>query len=33
VRRALELSATAILLVHNHPTAPLSITLDHAQAC
>jgi DNA repair protein RadC len=33
VRRALELSATAILLVHNHPTTPLSITLDHAQAC
>jgi DNA repair protein RadC len=32
VRRALELSATAILLVHNHPTTPLSITLDHAQA-
>ena len=33
VRRALELSATAILLVHNHPTTPLSITRDHAQAC
>jgi DNA repair protein RadC len=33
VRRALELSATAILLVHNHPTTPLSITLDHAQVC
>jgi DNA repair protein RadC len=33
VRRALELSATAILLVHNHPTTPLSITLDHVQSC
>ncbi|MGK9054221.1 JAB domain-containing protein [Neorhizobium petrolearium] len=32
VRRALELSATAIILVHNHPTYPASITLDHAQA-
>ena len=32
VKRALELSATAIILVHNHPTAPFSVTLDHAQA-
>ncbi|UAX93966.1 DNA repair protein RadC [Ensifer adhaerens] len=32
VKRALELSATAIILVHNHPTTPSSITLDHAQA-
>lgn len=32
VKRALELSATAIILVHNHPTRPTSITLDHAQA-
>ncbi|RWC49648.1 MAG: DNA repair protein RadC [Mesorhizobium sp.] len=31
VRRALELSATAIILVHNHPTTPISITLDHAR--
>jgi len=31
VKRALELSATAIILVHNHPTTPISITLDHAQ--
>lgn len=30
VRRALELSATAIILAHNHPTQPRSITLDHA---
>ncbi|GAA3846577.1 DNA repair protein RadC [[Pseudomonas] carboxydohydrogena] len=30
VKRALELSATAIVLVHNHPTTPFSITLDHA---
>ncbi|CAM5615316.1 hypothetical protein MAUB1S_10461 [Mycolicibacterium aubagnense] len=32
MKRALELSATAIILVHNHPTRPTSITLDHAQA-
>ncbi|WP_448952771.1 JAB domain-containing protein [Labrys neptuniae] len=32
VKRALELSATALILVHNHPTRPTSITLDHAQA-
>jgi DNA repair protein RadC len=32
IKRALELSATAIILVHNHPTHPLSITLDHAQS-
>lgn len=32
VKRALELSATAIILVHNHPTTPSLITLDHAQA-
>ncbi|WP_309085992.1 DNA repair protein RadC [Chelativorans sp.] len=31
VRRALELSASAVILVHNHPTYPGSITLDHAQ--
>lgn len=29
VRRALELSATAMILVHNHPTPPFSITQDH----
>jgi DNA repair protein RadC len=32
MRRALELSATAIILVHNHPTQPISITLDHASS-
>lgn len=32
VKRALELSATAIILVHNHPTRPFSITHDHALA-
>lgn len=32
VKRALELSASAIILVHNHPTIPFSIPLDHAQA-
>ena len=31
MRRALELSASAVILVHNHPTTPVSITLDHAQ--
>lgn len=31
VKRALELSASAIILVHNHPTTPFSITPDHAQ--
>lgn len=31
VRRALELSASALILVHNHPTYPFSVTLDHAQ--
>jgi DNA repair protein RadC len=30
VKRALELSATAVILVHNHPTQLISITLDHA---
>lgn len=32
VKRALELSASAIILVHNHPTWPFLITMDHAQA-
>lgn len=30
VKRALELSATAIILVHNHPTMVCSITANHA---
>ena len=30
VKRALELSATALILVHNHPTMVCSITLNHA---
>jgi DNA repair protein RadC len=30
VKRALELSATAVILVHNHPTQPLPITPSHA---
>jgi DNA repair protein RadC len=30
VKRALELSATAVILVHNHPTRPSKITFDHA---
>jgi len=32
IKRALELSATAIILAHNHPTRLLSITHDHALA-
>jgi len=31
VKRALELSATAIIMVHNHPTTSLSIPLNHAR--
>ena len=31
-RRALELAASALILVHNHPTRPFSITLDHASS-
>jgi DNA repair protein RadC len=31
VKRALELSATAVILVHNHPTTPSMITFDHAE--
>jgi len=30
VKRALELGASAVIMVHNHPTRPISITLDHA---
>jgi len=30
VKRALELHATAIILVHNHPTRPRSCTFNHA---
>src|SRR5579872_2142615 len=30
VKRALELSATAVILVHNHPTLSLSSTFAHA---
>ena len=29
-RRALELSASAVILVHNHPTDQNSVTVDHA---
>jgi len=32
VKRALELSATALILVHNHPTQASFVTFDHAQA-
>lgn len=31
VKRALELNASAIIMVHNHPTTPFSIPLDHAK--
>ena len=30
VRRALELSASALILVHNHPDHPSAITYGHA---
>lgn len=30
IKRALELSATALILVHNHPTPPVSIMRSHA---
>jgi DNA repair protein RadC len=30
-RRALELSASALILMHNHPTQVVMITLDHGQ--
>jgi DNA repair protein RadC len=32
VKRALELSASALILVHNHPTQPFSITFNHGQS-
>jgi DNA repair protein RadC len=32
MRRALELSASAVILVHNHPTYGLAITADHARS-
>ena len=32
VKRALELNAVAIILVHNHPTRPLGFTFGHAQS-
>ena len=32
VKRALELSATAVILVHNHPTHGALIPLYHAQS-
>lgn len=30
LKRALELGASALIMVHNHPTRPISITPDHA---
>ncbi|MFC0205371.1 JAB domain-containing protein [Novosphingobium soli] len=32
IRRALDLGATALILVHNHPTTPDIVTNKHAQA-
>ncbi|MDA8232153.1 MAG: DNA repair protein RadC [Magnetospirillum sp.] len=32
VKRTLELNASAVIMVHNHPTRPVSITLDHASS-
>jgi DNA repair protein RadC len=31
IKRALELSATALILVHNHPTRPILITFNHTR--
>jgi len=31
VKRALELSATAVIMVHNHPSHPFKVTINHAQ--
>ena len=31
IRRAMELHASAVILVHNHPTTPSMITFDHAE--
>jgi DNA repair protein RadC len=33
IKRSLELSATAVILVHNHLKRHFSIPLDHAPAC
>jgi DNA repair protein RadC len=30
IKRALEVSATAVILVHNHPTHVFTSTFDHA---
>ena len=30
VKRAIELGASALIMAHNHPTRPFSITFDHA---
>ena len=32
IKRALELSATALILVHNHPTTRYQVTFNHAPA-
>lgn len=32
IRRALELSSSSVILVHNHPTRPQMITLNHVHA-
>ncbi|MDO5621731.1 MAG: DNA repair protein RadC, partial [Paracoccus sp. (in: a-proteobacteria)] len=32
MRRALELNASALILVHNHPTTPISRTFKHARS-
>jgi DNA repair protein RadC len=32
VKRALELGASSVIMVHNHPTSPILITLDHASS-
>lgn len=32
IRKALDIGATALIIVHNHPTTPFSIPLDHVQS-
>jgi DNA repair protein RadC len=31
IKRALMLNASALILIHNHPTTPSMITFDHAE--
>lgn len=31
IKKALVLNASALILIHNHPTTPSMVTLDHAE--